>query len=66
MIDDLAYLIAQQRTAARAREALPGSPVLPDDQNKTLRHRGSVVLRRLADWLEPRPPAGATAVAECR
>ena len=65
MMDDLAYLIAQRRTADRAREALPGSPLLPDHV-RPLRRRLSVALRRLADRLEPVPHAGATTGAECR
>ena len=66
----VAYLTAQQRTAAFAREALPGAAPRPapvaavrGDRQGLVRHRVSLVLRRLAELVEPTPGGGKPAVA---
>jgi hypothetical protein len=60
MFDYIAYLMAQQRTAEGAQEALPDSPVRNDDKEphpsrsqRPFRHGISSGLRWLADRLEP-------------
>lgn len=70
MIDFVAYLHAQERTADLAWSALPNAPEQPEPEHWRLRGRAiavrlqiSVVLRRLADRIEPSPacrdPVGA-------
>jgi hypothetical protein len=60
MFDYIAYLIAQQRTANRAQEALPDNPVresgsepYPGRRRHRFQHGISNVLRWLADRLDP-------------
>ena len=67
MFDYIAYLIAQQHTAARAEAALPGSPVQPEPVPSRLarlsdasRHYLSDGLRWFADRLEPNRPSSTT------
>ncbi len=70
MIEFVAYLAAQERTADLAWSALPNAPVQPESEHGRLRGRAtavrlriSVVLRRLADRIEPAPGCREPAVA---
>ena len=59
MLNYVAYLAAQERTATHAREALPTSPVEPlmlesgVAQPNRVRQRAGAALRRIADRLDP-------------
>jgi len=66
MIDYISYLTAQERTARQAREALPESPVRPDEGASAARHWVSATLRRFADRLEPVSHGGAPVSAGSR
>jgi hypothetical protein len=60
MLDYVAYLTAQRRTADRAREALPCAPVLPESPatrlaRRSLRRGIGLALYRLADLVTPVP-----------
>lgn len=66
MQDFVAYLAAQQRTAAFAQEALPSSPVRPDHRDRPLSRRASVALRWLPDQLDTANDTVFQAVASSR
>lgn len=72
VVDYIAYLLAQQKTAASAREARPDSPMQPPDgcphlarlQARLRRSAGSA-LRDLADRLEPAAKPARLVCEEC-
>jgi hypothetical protein len=60
MLDYVAYLTAQRRTADRAREALPCAPVLSESpatrrELHSLRRGIGLALYRLGDFVTPVP-----------
>jgi hypothetical protein len=62
MLDPIAGHLAIQQTRDLARSARPGAPVRDDlatTADRPLRRRTAVVLRRLADRLEPIPTVSA-------
>jgi len=71
MIDPSAFVQAMNRTRERVNSARPDAPVVPERVRRTrLRRRGdpfrrvtAVLLRRLADRVEPRRPECRTAAA---
>ena len=71
MIEFVAYLAAQEQTLARAREALPDTPVRSDSvvtrivRPNALRQQMSDTLRRLADMIEPKPECATPAIGAC-
>jgi hypothetical protein len=66
MLDYIAVLTAHQRVADGAREALPGSPVRPDDRGVILRHRIGGALHRFAERLDSQPVGWeSTTTASC-
>lgn len=65
MLDIIAFLEARHHVAAHASEALPGSPIRPDDRDHNLRHRLSVALHHLAERLDPQPASHPSTTAAC-
>ena len=67
----VAYLTAQQRTAAFAHEARPDAPTHPalvaahhGIRQVLVRHQVSLALHHLADRIEPTPTGGNPAMAD--
>jgi hypothetical protein len=68
MLDYVAYLTAQRRTADRAREALPCAPVLPESpatrrELRSLRRGIGLAFYRLGDFVTPVPERRETATS---
>lgn len=73
LLDVVALQSSQDRMSATARAALPDAPVVPDERAPervsriaSLRLRVSLLLRVLADRIEPVPGCGAGSVAPSR
>jgi hypothetical protein len=74
VLDVVAFQLAREQMTATARAALPDAPVVPDGaaapsrsrRIAAFRLRASLLLRELADRIEPVPLGGAGTIAPSR